>query len=201
MSALVAGELNANGGFAPNFTAYSEAHFRSALAGIKIAPLTQPACHSTQSVFFALTILSRWQFQTGPSLARREPRPNLGKNILDSPVRAGQDRHHGHDDSFACRAICALVSGLPKEKRQRARLVPFQAWFDESGKSPNEGPVFSLSGYSARDEIWKDYADEWNDELEQPPRLRWLHATEAYNFTDEFGYDRKTLGPKVTVTA
>jgi Protein of unknown function (DUF3800) len=71
----------------------------------------------------------------------------------------------------------------------------FQAWFDDSGKEgANQSPVYLLAGYSARTRVWEDFADDWQTELNRPPRLRWLHATVAYNLKGEFGYD-KNRGP------
>jgi hypothetical protein len=59
----------------------------------------------------------------------------------------------------------------------------FQAWFDDSGKEGIKGsPVYLLAGYSARVRTWEDFADDWLAELDRPPRLKYLHAREAYGW-------------------
>lgn len=69
----------------------------------------------------------------------------------------------------------------------------FQAWIDDSGKDGKaQSPVYVLAGFSARQDTWKDFDDAWQSELNQPPRLRYLKASEAYNLEGEFGYDKKT---------
>jgi hypothetical protein len=89
--------------------------------------------------------------------------------------------------------IRSLVSGMPHAEREKARLAVFQAWFDDSGKEGKaQSPVYLLAGYSARVKVWEDFADEWQDELNQSPKLRWLHATEAYGLKGEFGFDKDT---------
>lgn len=88
----------------------------------------------------------------------------------------------------------SLVSGLSPAAREKARLVVFQAWFDESGKEGQaQSPVYVLAGYSAPVEVWKGFSCDWQDELDQPPKLKWLHAIEAYHLSgSEFGFDKKT---------
>jgi hypothetical protein len=72
----------------------------------------------------------------------------------------------------------------------------FQAWFDDSGKEGiAQSPVYLLAGYSTRIRVWENLSDEWQAELDRAPRLRWLHATEAYNLKGEFGFDKKTNLP------
>jgi hypothetical protein len=79
----------------------------------------------------------------------------------------------------------------------------FQAWFVDSGKEGIAGsPVYLLAGYSARIPTWTDFADEWQDELNQPPRLKYLHAREAYGWKgvdfDPYAHSgwNATHGPK-----
>jgi hypothetical protein len=82
---------------------------------------------------------------------------------------------------------------MPREMRERARLVVFQAWFDDSGADGKaQSPVYVLAGFSARRGIWEDFADEWQTELNQTPKLRYLHASEAYHLEGQFGYDKAT---------
>jgi hypothetical protein len=81
---------------------------------------------------------------------------------------------------------------MPRAAREKARLVVFQAWFDDSGKGKDQSPVYILGGYSAPIEVWKNFAEEWQEELNQKPRLKWLHAIEAYNLSGQFGFDKKT---------
>jgi hypothetical protein len=72
---------------------------------------------------------------------------------------------------------------MQQAARERVILVPFQAWFDDSGKEGIQGsPVYLLAGFSARVPIWKAFADEWQTELNQPPKLQYVHAREAYGW-------------------
>lgn len=85
--------------------------------------------------------------------------------------------------------------------RDKARLVVFQAWFDDSGKEGiAQSPVYLLAGYSARIDVWNDFADEWQGELNQTPRLGYLKASDAYNFVGEFGFNTKTETPSEWIT-
>jgi len=59
MSFEPAGDFAENGNFTPNSLAHSADHARNALAGIRIAPLIQPACHSVQSLSGAVRMFSR----------------------------------------------------------------------------------------------------------------------------------------------
>ena len=69
----------------------------------------------------------------------------------------------------------------------------FQGWFDDSGKEgAPQSPVYVLAGYSARAAVWKAFADDWQDELNAPPRLEYLKASDAYNLEGQFGFDKST---------
>lgn len=117
------------------------------------------------------------------STVKPESRQNL------SHVR----NHDQCSDDKACLQIRSLFSGMPRELRERARLVVLQAWIDDSGKEGKaQSPVYVLAGFSAQKDIWEDFADEWQDELRQSPRLRYLKASDAYNLEGEFGYDKGT---------
>ncbi|MGD0291480.1 MAG: DUF3800 domain-containing protein [Candidatus Binataceae bacterium] len=76
----------------------------------------------------------------------------------------------------------------------------FQAWFDDGGKD-DVSPIYLLAGYSARVQVWKDFAAEWQNELVRSPKLKWLHAIEAYNLKGEFGFDKETGTPSEWVIA
>jgi hypothetical protein len=77
----------------------------------------------------------------------------------------------------------------------------FRAWFDDSGKEGiTQSPVYLLAGYSARLDVWNDFTDEWQSELNQAPRLNYLKASDAYNFEGEFGFDKKTQTPSEWIT-
>lgn len=68
----------------------------------------------------------------------------------------------------------------------------FQAWFDDSGKEGKaQSPVYVLAGFSADKSVWEDFADEWQTELNQPPRLGYLKASDAYNLEGQFGFDKE----------
>ncbi len=77
----------------------------------------------------------------------------------------------------------------------------FQAWFDDSGKEGIKGsPVYLLAGYSARVRVWKDFTHEWQTELDQYPRLKFIHAKEAYGWKGEFGADKYGQDSEWTAT-
>ncbi len=91
--------------------------------------------------------------------------------------------------------IRSLLSGNPREQRERARLLVFRAWFDDSGKDAPQSPVYILAGFSAHIDIWNDFTDDWQDELNRVPRLRYLKASDAYNFENQFGFDKDAQKP------
>lgn len=77
---------------------------------------------------------------------------------------------------------------MPKELRDKARLIVLQAWFDDSGKEGKaQSPVYLLAGYSAPVSVWASFADAWNEELNCEPKLAYLHTVDAYGFEKEFG--------------
>jgi hypothetical protein len=123
-----------------------------------------------------------------------------GINILDSPIVVSQDGDDGqdgdwpewdHPDNHACTGVLAYVSGMPKRLRDRASVAVIQGWFDESGKEgwPIKGtsPVFLLAGYVAPVRVWAKFADAWQAELDQDPKLEALHTADAYTFSKQFG--------------
>lgn len=63
-----------------------------------------------------------------------------------------------------------------------------QAWFDDSGKG--QEPVYLLAGYVADTETWKGFASDWQDELDRPPKLPYLHANESQIFKGISSDDR-----------
>jgi len=103
--------------------------------------------------------------------------------------------HDEHGDEYACMETRSLFSGMPREQRERARLIVFRAWFDDSGKDAPQSPVYVLAGFSAHINVWNDFADDWQAELNQTPRLRYLKASDAYNFQNQFGFDKETQQP------
>ena len=93
-----------NGQGVPNFDAHSADHSRIALAGIKIAPLTQPACHSVQSyseglvMAFAIAISKPAQVPSFCSSSRR-PRTRAVRATRRGQIRGR--RLFGRDDRCA----------------------------------------------------------------------------------------------------
>ena len=55
-----------------------------------------------------------------------------------------------------------------------------QAWFDESGKG--QEPVYLLAGYIGSRTMWESFADDWQAELDKPPKLPYLHVSESQLF-------------------
>lgn len=100
-------------------------------------------------------------------------------------LRENSERDRSHTRcarNKACLHVGALVLELPRVLREKAQLIVLQAWFDESGKSRNEGPVYLLAGYVGDAEMWKDFADDWQRELDRNPRLPYLHVKESQLF-------------------
>ena len=76
--------------------------------------------------------------------------------------------------------VGSLFSGLPKKLRDHGKLMVLQGWFDESGKG--QEPVYLLAGYVAKKNVWEDFADDWQAELDRVPRLPYLHVNETQRF-------------------
>jgi hypothetical protein len=123
-------------------------------------------------------------------------KPHLLENSSDA---------HYHDqcgEDKACLQVSSLFSGMPRDLRERARLIVFQAWIDDSGKEGKaQSPVYVLAGFSAPKGVWEDFADEWQAELKQAPALRYLKASDAYNLEGQFGYDKETKQPSEWIDA
>jgi hypothetical protein len=110
--------------------------------------------------------------------------------------------HSRHGDDKACSQVSSLFSEMPRNLRENARLIVFQAWIDDSGKDGKaQSPVYVLAGFSAPKGVWEDFADEWQEELNQAPTLRYLKASDAYNLEGQFGYDKETKQPSEWVKA
>ena len=66
--------------------------------------------------------------------------------------------------------IWARVCGLPGERRRKRQLLVLQARID--GSASENGETYALAGYIAPAEKWAALVDDWQNELNQPPRLK-----------------------------
>lgn len=76
--------------------------------------------------------------------------------------------------------ITRLVSGLPKRKREKRRMVTLQACIDDSG-SDWQSPHFILGGMVSEVSRWLEFSDAWDDALHKPnqKQLGYFKASEA----------------------
>jgi hypothetical protein len=81
--------------------------------------------------------------------------------------------------------VWAMVSGLPSGKRKRRLLMVLQAYIDDSGSEP-QSPVFVLAGFVASATQWAAFSNDWQDVLDQEPKLAYFKATQAERLQDEF---------------
>jgi hypothetical protein len=80
------------------------------------------------------------------------------------------------------KAIRSLVSGYPREIRERKLILILQAYADDSGNSPETtGPMgyFVLAGYIMREPLWEAFSDRWAAELVHQPSIRRFKMREA----------------------
>src|SRR5215218_8484145 len=85
----------------------------------------------------------------------------------------------------AASAVWRLVSGLPRAKRERRRIMAFQVAADDSGSEPRSR-TFVLAGFIANAAMWAEFSDEWDRILSEAPRLDYLKISEANNMSEEF---------------
>lgn len=60
----------------------------------------------------------------------------------------------------------------------------FQAFFDDSGTS---APVFVLSGFVSPDYWWEDFSQQWQELLNERPKLQYFKMREAAQLCGQFG--------------
>ena len=88
----------------------------------------------------------------------------------------------------ASEQVWALVSGLPRGKREGRLLMVFQAYVDDSGSEP-QSQIFVFSGFVASHDEWARCSDEWQVELDRDIPLAYFKMAEAASLRGEF--DRK----------
>lgn len=93
-------------------------------------------------------------------------------------------RHWCHDDDYACAYIKVLVSGLPREIRERINFIVLSIYFDDSGV--HGPPVYLLAGYRTKAEAWCDVVDKWQEILHRPPKLDYFKMEEAWHRHEQF---------------
>lgn len=79
----------------------------------------------------------------------------------------------------------SFLSGLPEARRKRRYLMPVQVFVDDSG-GKGQGRHFILAGLIARSEQWAMFSDDWQQCLDQKPRLRYFKMREAASCTGQF---------------
>jgi hypothetical protein len=101
----------------------------------------------------------------------------------------------------AAESVLALVSGLPRGKRERRLFMVLQAYVDASGNEPQSGPIFVFGGFLASHEQWARFSDDWDLELAKPPVLKYFKMSEAAALRGEFhrrkGWDERKRDERV----
>ena len=69
-----------------------------------------------------------------------------------------------------------LISGIPKQRRDRRLLMPMQAFIDDS---QSDGEVLVLAGYLARFEQWERFSLDWQELLDMRPRWQRFKMVEV----------------------
>ena len=80
--------------------------------------------------------------------------------------------------------IWETLSGVPPRVRKRRTIVTLQAYIDDSGRGQDS--VFVLAGYLARPEEWVAFSKEWDDALNEHPKIEYFKMREAWNAKGEF---------------
>jgi hypothetical protein len=68
--------------------------------------------------------------------------------------------------------------------------MALQAFFDDSGNEQSS-PIFVLGGFITTNQRWAAFSDEWQQALDEPPRLEYFKMAEAEHFRGQFS---KTKG-------
>jgi Protein of unknown function (DUF3800) len=96
--------------------------------------------------------------------------------------------------------ILALVSGLPKGRRNEQLLLMLQLFIDES--STNDPPVYVMSGVISTAERWAKFSDEWQAALDMPVRLKYFKMSEAMGPGGEFqGFSESRRNERLQIFA
>lgn len=89
-----------------------------------------------------------------------------------------------------------LVCGLPSPLRQERLLLMLQGYFDDSG-SDAARPFFVLGGYILPAELWENFSDEWQTELQKDPRIEYFKMSEANAGVEQFAFSSEFRQYKV----
>jgi hypothetical protein len=81
--------------------------------------------------------------------------------------------------------VWALVSGLPSGKRERRRLMILQACADDSGNEPRD-PIFVFGGFVSPVAKWVEFADAWQEVLDETPKLEYFKMSEAASLAKQW---------------
>ena len=63
--------------------------------------------------------------------------------------------------------------------------MALQGFFDDSGNEPTS-PIFVLDGFITTNQHWAAFSDEWQQTLDEPPRLDYFKMAEAEHFRGQF---------------
>lgn len=81
--------------------------------------------------------------------------------------------------ALASAYVESLESGLPPNKRNKRGLMVLQAFIDDSGTRGRE-PFFSLGGFISTADMWKEFAAEWQAELDREPSIPYFSMHSAF---------------------
>jgi hypothetical protein len=76
-----------------------------------------------------------------------------------------------------------MLCGLPEKKRRARHFMSFQAFLDDSGSG---APVFVLSGYVSSVDVWEIFSEQWQELLDESPKLKYFKMREAASRSGEF---------------
>ena len=91
------------------------------------------------------------------------------------------------------------LCGMPLYARA-ARLLfmlELKSFFDESIKSPEQGPALLMAGFMGRADQWELLSDAWSLELRKTPSIEYFKSTECQSLGDQFlRFDRSMADEK-----
>jgi hypothetical protein len=86
---------------------------------------------------------------------------------------------------------------IAREYLCRGALVMFRAFVDDTGSDPREF-AFTFAAWVGHAEEWDRFSDEWLEELQREPAIRYFRHYEAKSRTGQFsGWQRSDCGRKI----
>jgi len=78
--------------------------------------------------------------------------------------------------------VRSLESGLPSRERNKRLIVVLQAYIDASGMGSTQWePFIALAGFVSTSEVWAQFSDSWQAELDRKPVLPYFKMNEAFH--------------------